>query len=223
MIVTFSGLDGVGKTTQINLLLNDFSQRGLKVCSICDISADFRYSNETQLLQLRKHFIYADVVHTRFRMNSDINNGIMQYLEHGPIPNPKLAQRAATQGYLDFEQWHNTVMCDVVGRAKVILYDRCHYDEIAFKTLYGCDFDDMVSMYRLFPKADLSIYLSASPRVLINRNSHREDGKITLYRNVNHISQLNSIFDRVVAIMNITEINGEQSIQSIHRQIMQLM
>lgn len=45
MLITISGPDGTGKTTQSKLLLNYFKKQGMKIAAVSDIIDNFNYQS----------------------------------------------------------------------------------------------------------------------------------------------------------------------------------
>lgn len=221
MIISFSGLDGVGKTTQITYLMEYMKSKGLKCCSVYDISPDIRYHNKKDLLCYYDYFQTFDVIHTRFRMNSDANNKIINELEHSPvIPNHSLAMQAAHQGYYDAKEWFDTVTFPLLSNSqKIFIYDRYSWDEIAFKTFYGCSLEYMEKLYVHIKKPRISFICTANASTIMKRNSGRPDEKITLYTSLDYINQLRNIFSKLAIAHNLCQMNMESSAENIHKKI----
>lgn len=225
MLISFSGPDGVGKTTQIGFLLNYLSNKGFKCCSVYDISPDIRYHDQKDLLLYYKYFRSYDVIHTRFRMNSDANDKIINELENNSvIPNKKLAMLTAQQGYADAYEWFNTVINPLQSeKERIFIYDRYIWDEIAFKTFYGCPLEYMENLYINAKQPQLSFVCTANAFTIKERNSNRPDGITTLYKSYAHIQRLNNIFSDLAATYHLSQINMESSPENIHKIILNLI
>lgn len=225
MIISFSGPDGIGKTTQILYLLKYFKKMGFKCCSVYDISSNIRYHNQKELLTYYKHFRSNDVIHTRFRMNSDANDKIIDKLENtSPIPNKDLAMLAATQGYIDAREWFDTVINPIQAeKEKILIFDRYVWDEMAFKTFYGCSLEYMEALYTSTEKPQLSLICTANTPTIKERNSTRADGDTTLYKSSKYINQLNDIFFQIAEKHKLQIINMEGTPTDIHKRILPLI
>lgn len=221
MIISFSGLDGAGKTTQITYLMEYLKRKGLKCCSVYDISPDIRYHNKKDLLCYYDYFQTFDVIHTRFRMNSDANSKIINELEHSlVIPNHSLAMQAAHQGYSDAKEWFDTVTFPLIANSKkIFIYDRYSWDEIAFKTFYGCSLDYMEKLYAHIKKPRNSFICTADASTIMKRNSGRPDENIILYTSLDYIDKLSNIFAKLAIVHNLCQINMESSVENIHKKI----
>lgn len=225
MIISFSGPDGVGKTTQIGYLMKYFSSLGLTCCSVYDISPSIRYHKRKDLLTYYNYFHSYDVIHTRFRMNSDANNIIINELENNSLlPNKPLAMLAAQQSYVDYREWFDTVIYPLQTTAeKIFIYDRYVWDEIAFKTFYGCSFKYMENLYASVERPQLSLICTANVLTIKERNSNRSDGITTLYKSPIYIEQLNKLFVQICKMYNLQQINMEKTPADTHKDILRLI
>lgn len=219
MLISFSGLDGAGKTTQINLLLKYYKTLGLKACSIYDVNPTIRFHSYLDLIDYYNYFQNYDVIHLRFRLNSDENNIVMKSLEFSDFSNQYLAELAALQGFYDYYLLEKYVTLPLLQQNKIIISDRHYYDEIAFKTVYGCNFERMFKLYSEIDIPNIAFYLKIPADLAMIRNLDRPDGKTTLYKNINYINQIISYFDVIKNKTNLIEINGQNNINQIHSNI----
>lgn len=220
MLISFSGLDGAGKTTQIKLLLEYYKKQNLKTCSIYDINHTIRYHSYLNLIDYYNYLKNYDVVHLRFRLNSDENNTIMKSLEYSDFTNLHLAELAALQGFYDYYLLEKYVTLPLLRQNKIVISDRHYYDEIAFKTVYGCSFEKMCKLYSEIDVPTIAFYLKISADLAIRRNSVRPDGKTTIYKNISYVNQIISYFDAIKKITSLIEIDGQTNINDIHSNIM---
>ena len=219
MIISFSGFDGSGKTTQIQLLLQGYQAHGFNICSIYDINPSIRYHSVADLKDTYNYFKNYDVIHARFRLNSDINNNIMKILEYSDFSDIDLAKKAAIQGYNDYIELYQHVIMPLIKANKIIISDRHYYDEIAFKTIYGCSYDEMVQLYSNVIQPDFAFYIDIHPHTAIYRNKDRADGQTTIYKSLDYAKSLKSIFDRLSDTTNLVKIDGERSTEAINSDI----
>lgn len=216
MLISISGLDGAGKTTQIKLLLSYYQKIGLKTASIYDLLPDIRYHSFAELQQYYAYLSLFDVVHLRFRLNSDENNDIMNILEYSDFNDKYLAEASALQGFYDYYLLQKYIINPLLNQGKIIISDRHYYDEIAFKSVYGCDYYRMCKMYEEIPKPDIAFYLSIPSITAYERNLIRPDGKTSLYRNLQNINKLVHFFQKLVQSTNLIQIDGMKDIDEIH-------
>lgn len=223
MLISFSGLDGAGKTTQIELLLNTFREAGFRTGSVYDIYPDIRYHSIADLTNLQKYLEKFDIVHLRFRLNSDENSLLMADLEYSDFQNLYLAKAAALQGYFDHVQLYRYVVFPLLEKGKIILSDRYYYDEIVFKCVYGCEYSAMRKMYMDCRKPDMAFYIAAHPEDIYQRNIDRLDGKTTLYRDISHILQLTKLFEQLTQDSELICIDGTRSCGDVNKQVLSTM
>lgn len=219
MIISFSGLDGAGKTTQIKMLLSYYQQRGFKTGSIYDLFPDIRYHSVVDLRYAYDFLRKYDVIHMRFRLNSDRNSVIMHKLEQSPFPKPITAIAAAIQGYQDHLLLYRYVLEPLLKGGKIILFDRYFYDELAFKHVYGCPCFILKMLYANVQAADIPFYIRISPQDCQERNRTRLEETAAIYQNIKRISNLAKNFDDIAAQKGMTVLNGINTAEKIFKQI----
>lgn len=219
MIISFSGLDGAGKTTQIKMLLSYYQQRGFKTGSIYDLFPDIRYHSVTDLKYAYDFLQKYDVIHMRFRLNSDQNSAIMRKLEQSLSPKPIAAIAAAIQGYQDHLSLYQNVLNPLLKDGKTILFDRYYYDELAFKYVYGCPCFVLKMLYANMQAPDISFYIRISPQVCQARNRARPEETAVIYKDITRISNLEKIFDDIAAQKGMIVLNGTNKAEIILEQI----
>lgn len=219
MLISFSGCDGAGKTTQIQLLLDYYQNKGLKTSSIYNLTPTIRYHSYHDLKGYYDYLQNYDVIHLRFRLNSDENNEIMQVLEFSDFNIPYLAELSALRGFYDYYLLEKYVTTPLLACNKTIISDRHYYDEVAFKTIYGCQYSKLLKLYDEIVKPDIAFYLSVPSETIFERNRIRKDGKTTLYKHMHLVKNLNGFFERLLSDTNLISINGEQPISAVHKEI----
>lgn len=210
MLITISGPDGTGKTTQCKLLLNNFKQKGLKVTSISNIINNFDYQSgkSEDLIKFYKYFKSFDVIHTRFRLHSNENAKVMDKLEVSPLGNFDLATLSAYTAYYDYIQWYKYVNEPLLKEGKILLCDKYAFDDIAFKTTFGCQYEWMKKIYYNVDLPDIGFYMDLKPETIIERNLNRPDGRIIFYDNTKNVRRLQYNFERIVSDYDLIKLNG---------------
>lgn len=219
MIISFSGLDGAGKTTQIKMLLSYYQQRGYKTGSIYDLFPDIRYHSISDLRYAYDFLREYDVIHMRFRLNSDQNSVIMRKLEQSPSVKPIAAIAAAIQGYQDHLSLYQNVLNPLLKEGKIMLFDRYYYDELAFKHVYGCPYFILNMLYSNVQVADFPFYIKISPQVCQARNHVRPEETAAIYQDIKRISNLAKNFDGIAAQNGMIILNGTDNAKRVLEQI----
>ena len=219
MIISFSGLDGVGKTTQIQMLLEYYRKKGAKIGSIYTYFPDIRYYNKLDLKKIEPELHSCDVILMRYRLNSNMNNFIMHHLEREMSQQHILSIIATLQGYMDHCELKKYIISPLLSDNKTIIFDRYYYDELAFKYIYGCPDSIIKSLYRNMQDADVKFYIEIPAIECLRRNHTRPDSNIPLYQNESHINYLIKRFNDIVKEKQLITLNGmnpkEQIAQSV--------
>lgn len=220
MIISFSGLDGAGKTTQIKRVLNAYKNQGAKVGSIYSFVPDIRYHNVNELCNLYENLLFFDVIHIRFRLNSDRNNMIMQKLE-SRLPKQRLvASAAAIQGCLDHKELTKFLLKPLLNKKKILIFDRYYYDELVFKSVYGAPKVILEMLYQNEKDADLGFILRITSDECVKRNRHRPDSKMSIYQSQSHIDSLINCFDCIAKRKGLITLDGALPEERITKKVM---
>lgn len=121
MIISFSGPDGAGKTTQIKKLLSYFSKKGLSVGAVQDINSNIRYTIGDDLTSYYDYLKQFDVIHTRFRLHSKENVEIMDLVQFISTGNKWLTSYSAYTSFYDSEQWYKFVTKPLLDDNKILI------------------------------------------------------------------------------------------------------
>jgi thymidylate kinase len=220
MIISFSGLDGAGKTTQIEMLLDSYRNLGARVGTVYSYMPDIRYHSTNELQELYNKLLPYDVIHIRYRMNSDRNSLIMQTLERKNPPQRIFATFAAIQGYRDHKELSKFVLDPLMERKKVLIFDRYYYDELAFKLVYGCPQIVLKKMYQNERDTDIGFLVKISSEECIKRNQNRPDSAVTLYQSRTNIDSLVNCFDNIAERKNLIILDGSLPRDEIARSVL---
>lgn len=197
MLVSFSGPDGAGKTTQIKELLSYFHQRGFKVGAVQDINPDVRYHLGDDLTGYYEYLKQFDVIHTRFRLHSMENVGIMDLVQFISTGNKWLTTFSAYTSHYDAEQWNKYVTEPLLRDGKILISDKYAFDDIAFKTAYGCEYNWLRALHHDTRIPDISIYLKVCRNTILQHNECRKDLKNILYQEPKNTERLLQAFDQL--------------------------
>lgn len=221
MLITISGPDGTGKTTQSKLLLNYFKKQGMKIAAVSDIIDNFNYQSgkSEDLIRFYNYFRDYDAIHTRFRLHSNENARVMDKLEISPLGNFELATLSAYTSYYDYIQWNRYVNEPLLREGKILLCDKYAFDDIAFKTTFGCQYEWMKKMYYNVELPNVGFYMSVEPKKIIERNLNRPDGRIIFYDNEKNVRRLQYNYSRVINDYNLVVLNGNDTAEAISQTV----
>lgn len=224
MIISISGCDGAGKSTQGELLAKKISnEKNLKMISIFEIIGECGDKSISELNDIFEVLNKYDVILSRFYLKSDKLNELQNNLL---VCTPKvfndsmLIKQIAEYAKRDSDLWFTHVINKLILNGKIIIFDRYFYDEIAYRSLYNYSMQAMEKLYEDSQIPDFSFYLKLSnvEEVLI-RNKLRKDSKTTLFQNKEKINELINNFCVIARKNGMYVIDGNESKEKITNKI----
>jgi len=193
-LISFSGPDGVGKTTHINLLLDELRKDGESVEYI------HMFSKRGSLLN---RVIYSHRVFSRANANSREHSQLASY-RRIPMLLLKLSLTILdswfTYCYIKLKYKHRTIICD-----------RYFYDNIVYIAASEEKLAHVVLHFSsLIPKPDVAILLYAGPEVLCGRKSGQ---------NFDSLRQVDSIFKSLAAREKLVTLSTETEVGTLHNTV----
>ena len=220
MLITISGPDGAGKTTQIEKLLKAYQVEGFSIISINDVMSSYDYNMGSNLTTYYEYFKKFDVIHTRFRLHSFESDIIMSVLETIPQGTDiKLTALSAYTAYYSYVQWNKYVLTPLLADGKLLICDKYYYDDVATKAAFGCPYKWLKKLHYDTLKPSLGLYMQQDAKILMERNMNRGDGRIIHYQNITGTERLLYYYNQIAKDENLAIINANQSIESIHQDI----
>lgn len=219
-LISFSGIDGVGKTTQIELLKNALQSTG----STCE---DYRFSLEDfgeRANGLVESFLdrHIDWVFTRlapdFADRVPLVKGLV-YDEKLQTTRNGLATTLIFAGgsVQVFENCIHALLASGVN----IVCDRYWFDEIAFRGRWiGRSL--LIDLYRSLPVPDLAFYLDASPEFIFERNRSRVDGKSPFMQSKDIIAELRQEFIRMTTEFGLAKVDAMRPVDQVRSDVTKL-
>lgn len=214
-IISISGIDGAGKTTQLNMLISYYKKQGKKTASIFDLSDNENYNCIKEIKEYYNYFESFDVIYTRFYLRSKHTQELIDKLLYSKDAFFKTTD--AYQLFLsckrDAELWFKEVIIPLYNKGKIFLFDRYFYDEIFYRSLYHLDINQLTKEYEktIIPPADHSFYLHLSIDEIVKRNKNRSDAKTSLFSNKDKIAELYEKIETNSNKFNLVKIEGKNS------------
>lgn len=223
MLISFSGPDGAGKTTQIKKLMSYFRSMGFRTGAVQDINPDVRYHLGDDLTPYYEYLKQFDVIHTRFRLHSMENVEIMDIVQFISTGNKWMTTYSAYTSHYDSEQWYKYVTEPLLRDGKILISDKYAFDDIAFKTAYGCEYTWLKALHHDMIIPDIAIYLKVNRDTILSHNQNRKDLKNILYRKPENTFNLLSAFEQLTKDYPLTAIDADGMPDNVHKNIMQYL
>lgn len=205
MIISFTGCDGAGKTTHIDLLKK-------RICNSCKLSGinllDITngvlvYENIRDIDLIYKQLEKYDVIVTRFYMKSKLCNEEQRKIRLGSdsvFNNSERIRKVLDCVKTDSDIWREHVISKLHERNKIIIVDRYYYDEVAYRSMYNLGLYEVEQYFCDAIKPDLSYALLASFDEIRQRNNNREDGSTPIFRDN---EKLQLLLERIELVANM--------------------
>lgn len=224
-IVSISGFDGVGKSTQVEECLKYYEKKG-EVISLFSVIKEEYYDTKEDLINLKKIFSNYDFIGTRFYLRSKNTRDLQKHVMFSNdliLQNDKKIKKLAMYAYEDCSNWFEYVVYPLLKKGKTFFFDRFFYDEVAYRSIYGVDIEWLESLYENFIRPDLAMYLELPLSRIVAINSEREDKDTTLFKHEDKLKQLEQVWQAVCDKYDINILNGNNNVSVINKQIIKLM
>lgn len=211
-VISISGLDGAGKSTQLELLQKKLSQIGMNCISLQFEAEDYGERAEQQVKKLKKY----DVVFTRLCM--DWKNRfplIHDFVYTETLQNGENATAVTSVFAGGCLQVYHECLKPLLLEGVHLVVDRYWYDDIVYRGMWVNE--SIVRMlYSSIPAPDLAIFLHTPPSVSYERNRQRIDGKSPLMRNLQNVHIISEKFYELAQRENMFIVDGSQELEEKH-------
>lgn len=213
MIITFSGCDGVGKTTHTRLLAEKIAQKyHLSAINLYDIvDESMCYNSVSELEQIYKRLEKYDVIVSRFYLKGNEYMKMQNEIRYSPnkdiFENTAQVREVFKLMKKDVDLWFDVVISKLLVKGKIVIFDRYFYDEFTYRYLYSLDFDEMISEFNGFYKPDVSFLFKANLDTVKSRNQGREDSNTILFKEEEKMRKLLEVFEKISKKYNLIDID----------------
>ena len=216
--ISFSGIDGSGKTTQILKMLEFFRKNNKKCIEYWNLPKTEPLEDGITLNDYVKLLNGYDVLVLRscYRTKEHI-----EYLKKVKSGEWNIETTYKLQSYFvkDTEEWFDKVIYPLMRANKTIIFDRFVYDELPYQMLFNRDVEMLRELISRLPTPH-SFYLKIDTENMKKRNKDREDGKNKLFASDDRIRKLISNYNLVFSSIKCTEVDATMSSESIHNLVM---
>lgn len=208
-IVTFSGLDGVGKSTKCNnvkeYLCKEYSLKGINTQDLIGNTFHSRDDLEKTFNKLKEY----DVIVTRQYLSSIRMRQLKEQLfQDSSFKDTPLIRTIIQEVVENARLYFDIVIKRLLDMDnKIIIFDRFFYDEIAYRSLYEIPKHEIEEKFQYYPKEITKILLTAPVDIIYDRNKTREDSGTSLYKNKYKVQELVENFDYIAEKYNMTKIS----------------
>ncbi len=195
--IVIEGLDGSGQTTQVKLLKEYLESKGLGVITTKEPTQPIEGAYYSSVAQEIKDVLDKVKTKEAKAFQEMFAQDRKEHLDNQIIP-------ALKQG-----QW---VICD-----------RYAFSSFAYGTAHGNDMDFLMSLNEKFLMPDYVFLLKVSPQTCMQRVVRRNEG-IKFFEVEEKLANTWKQYEEVVKrFPEINVINGEETIENVHQEIIKLM
>ena len=228
MIITFTGFDGVGKSTNVEELMKSIcDDKNLKGISLFDVTGGSEvYNDETYLDAVYEKLSEYDVITSRFYLRTPFLQELQEkvmYTSSEVFSNNNLIERTLLEAYKEAWIMYTRVIEKLNKQNKIIIFDRYFFDEISYRSLYNYPMSNIEKMYLGFRKPDLSFYLCADLDLVVQRNRDRDDSRTALFNDEEKMKELYNKLDYITERFSLKKIFvNKKSIEELKNEVYEI-
>lgn len=209
-LISFSGIDGSGKTTQINTLVNTLKKQGLKCISYNDLPKTEPLDYGMTLNEYYEILVDYDVMVLRSCYRAKEHVEYLQYIKNTPH---KKEDTFLLQKYFvrDTSIWFKKIILPLIKQDKTLIFDRYVYDELPYQMLFNEDVRLIKYLIQKLPQP-VSFYMNIDVETMKIRNRDREDGRNKLFSSDEKIQRIINNYNNVFDNINTVRLDATKSV-----------
>lgn len=214
-LISISGLDGAGKSTQINSLIKRFEEKDIS-CYYQEFTVSDYSENARKIIDRMNE---GDFVFTRLTIDwKEAYPLIREFVYNEELQTKELALCVSLVFAGGSNQVYSSIIRPLLDKGVNVISDRFWLDDVIYRS-YWLDEEFLTSLYRYIPFPNLAIFLETSPETIFKRNKDRPDGKSKLMRSLESIKLINDKFIDFAQANSMMIINGNRHADDITSEI----
>ena len=214
-IISISGLDGAGKSTQLELLRKKLDHAGVKCAGLQFEAEDYGERAQLKVNDLKRN----QVIFSRLCIDWKNRFPLMHDFVYSESLQNKNNAMAVTSVFAGgCLQVYHECLKPLLAEGVHIILDRYWFDDIIYRGFW-VDEATVRLMYSSIPAPDLAIFLNTPPAISFDRNQERIDGKSPLMRDIQNVKIISDKFNELARNENMFIVDGSQELEVKHNKI----
>lgn len=219
-LISLSGLDGAGKSTQLELLRRALEARG-QICAVRMVGAE-HYGAAAGAFVTELQEAKVDLVFTRLTIDwGDRYPLIRDFVSNPELQTRQLAAAVAMVFAGASVQAFSCCIRPLLESGIHVVCDRYWYDDVVYRGMW-LEESFVRSLYSTVRAPDLRLYLDASVDSILRRNSGRDDGKSPLMRSSESVAELRRRFVELAGREDMKAVDGDRAPELVSDELIRL-